>query len=116
MFGRRRGRLLNINQTSNKRRISYEHTIETPSNTTSPVGRRDHNLGPGTGSCCACPQGTGFNYVRAVTDVQMTGYIKSYKCFGKFAHFRKPYDVDNQVTIRGNRDTLYSVGEIYTRV
>jgi hypothetical protein len=56
------------------------------------------------------PKVTGFNYVRAETDVQMTGYIKSYKCFGNFAHFRKPYDVDNQVTIRGNRDTLYSVG------
>jgi len=53
---------------------------------------------------------TGDNYVRAETDVQMKGYISSYNCFGKFEHFRKPYDVDNQVTIRGNRDTLYSVG------
>ena len=40
----------------------------------------------------------------------MKGYIASYDCFGKFAHFRQPYDVDNQVTVSGNRDTLYSVG------
>ena len=55
-------------------------------------------------------QVTANNYVRAETDVQMKGYIESYKCFGKFSHFRKPYDVDNQVTVSGNRDTLYSVG------
>jgi len=53
---------------------------------------------------------TANNYVRAETDVQMKGYIESYKSFGKFSHFRKPYDVDNQVTVSGNRDTLYSVG------
>ena len=40
----------------------------------------------------------------------MKGYIDSYNNFGKFEHFRKPYDVDNQVTVRGNRDTLYSFG------
>jgi len=56
------------------------------------------------------PKVTANNYVRAETDVQMKGYIESYKCFGKFSHFRKPYDVDNQVTVSGNRDTLYSVG------
>ena len=50
------------------------------------------------------------NYVRAESDIQMIGYIESYKNFGKFEHFRKPYDVDNQVTVRGNRDTLYSFG------
>jgi hypothetical protein len=53
---------------------------------------------------------TGYNYVRAESELQMKGYIASYESFGKFAHFRKPYDVNNQVTIRGNRDTLYSVG------
>ena len=41
------------------------------------------------------PKVTANNYVRAETDVQMKGYIESYKCFGKFSHFRKPYDVDN---------------------
>ncbi len=50
------------------------------------------------------------NYVRAESDFQMKGYIEKLDCFGKFAHSRKPYDVDNQVTIRGNRDTLYSFG------
>jgi len=53
---------------------------------------------------------TAQNYVRAETDVQMKGYIENFDCYGKFAHFRQPYDVDNQVTVRGNRDTLYSVG------
>jgi hypothetical protein len=55
-------------------------------------------------------QVTAFNYVRAESDFQMKGYIESYKCFGKFHHDRKPYDVENQITIRGNRDTLYSFG------
>jgi hypothetical protein len=50
------------------------------------------------------------NYVRAESDIQMKGYIESYNCFGKFHHNRKPYDVNNQITIRGNRDTLYSFG------
>lgn len=30
--------------------------------------------------------------------------------FGRFVHSREPYDVKNQVTVRGNRDTLYSFG------
>ena len=53
---------------------------------------------------------TAANYVRAESDIQMKGYIESFNCFGKFHHNRKPYDVDNQITIRGNRDTLYSFG------
>ncbi|MDH5726826.1 MAG: DUF1214 domain-containing protein [Nitrospira sp.] len=53
---------------------------------------------------------TADNYVRAETDIQMKGYIDSYGAFGKFHHNRQPYDVNNQVTIRGNRDTLYSFG------
>jgi hypothetical protein len=53
---------------------------------------------------------TADNYVRAESDFQMKGYIEKFDCFGKFHHSRKPYDVDNQVTIRGNRDTLYSFG------
>ena len=56
------------------------------------------------------PKVTGFNYVRAESDVQMKGYIESYNILGKFHHNRQPYDVDNQITIRGNRDTLYSFG------
>jgi len=53
---------------------------------------------------------TADNYVRAESDFQMKGYIESYNNFGKFHHNRKPYDVNNQITIRGNRDTLYSFG------
>ena len=63
-----------------------------------------------TAHAADAPEVTAFNYVRAETDVQMQGYIASYDSFGKFAHFRQPYDVDNQVTVSGNRDTLYSVG------
>ena len=53
---------------------------------------------------------TANNYVRAESDVQMRGYIAKLDCFGKLHHSRKPYDVNNQVTVRGNRDTLYSFG------
>ena len=53
---------------------------------------------------------TAHDYVRAESDFQMRGYIKKFNCFGKFHHSRKPYDVNNQVTVRGNRDTLYSFG------
>jgi hypothetical protein len=56
------------------------------------------------------PEVTAFNYVRAESDMQMKGYVENYECFGKFAHSRKPYDVNKQVTIRGNRDTIYSFG------
>jgi len=50
------------------------------------------------------------NYVRAETDYQVKTYVEGLGCFGKFIHGRKPYDVDNQVTVRANRDTLYSFG------
>jgi hypothetical protein len=53
---------------------------------------------------------TAHNYVRAESDFQMRGYIEKLDCFGKFIHSRQPYDVDNQVPVRGNRDTLYSFG------
>jgi len=55
-------------------------------------------------------QVTADNYVRAESDFQMRGYIENFDCFGKLYHSRKPYDVNNQVTVRGNRDTLYSFG------
>ena len=56
------------------------------------------------------PKVTAFNYVRAESDIQMKGYIESFDILGKFHHNRQPYDVDNQITIRGNRDTIYSFG------
>ena len=52
-----------------------------------------------------------YNFVRAETDMQMKGYVSApYNAFGKFTHSRKPYDVNNQVTLSGNRDTFYSFG------
>jgi hypothetical protein len=50
------------------------------------------------------------NYVRAESDIQMKGYINAFGCFGKLHHNRAAYDVNNQITIRGNMDTFYSFG------
>ena len=50
------------------------------------------------------------NYIRAESDVQMKGYAVAMDAFGKFAVNRAHYDVDNQVTVRGNRDTVYMFG------
>jgi len=51
-----------------------------------------------------------FNYVRAESDIQFRDYADKFKAFGKFAHGRKHYPIDNQVTHSGNRDTIYSFG------
>ena len=53
---------------------------------------------------------TADNYVRAESDIQMKGYAVAMDAFGKFAVNRTHYDVDNQVTVRGNRDTMYMFG------
>ena len=50
------------------------------------------------------------NYVRAESDVQMKGYAEKAGGVGTLLHMREPYSVINQTTIRGNRDTLYSMG------
>jgi len=51
-----------------------------------------------------------YNFVRAETDTQFKGYTKApYNAFGKFAHGRKAYDIDHQVTLSANRDTIYSM-------
>lgn len=50
------------------------------------------------------------NFIRAESDVQMKGYATKAGGIGKFLHMREPYSVENQTTIRGNRDTLYSMG------
>jgi len=56
------------------------------------------------------PTVNAYNYVRAETDTQMKGYVAApYNAFGKFAHGRKAYDVDHQVTLSANRDTIYSM-------
>jgi len=56
------------------------------------------------------PKVTANNYVRAETDFQMKAYNELLDCFGKLVHRREAYDVNNQPTVRGNRDTLYSNG------
>jgi hypothetical protein len=50
------------------------------------------------------------NYMRAETDFQFKDYAAKAGGVGIFMHLREPYSVKNQTTIRGNRDTLYSVG------
>jgi hypothetical protein len=55
------------------------------------------------------PNVTAFNYVRAESDLQMKLWIEKLDNFGKFFHNRKPYE-EKRVTVRGNRDTLYSFG------
>ena len=56
------------------------------------------------------PEVTITNYVRAESDFQMGGYVGQMDCFGRLVHVRTPYDVHHQVTVRANRDTLYSWG------
>ena len=50
------------------------------------------------------------NYVRAESDMQFKSYAAKGGGVGKLLHLREPYSVENQTTIRGNRDTLYSAG------
>jgi hypothetical protein len=50
------------------------------------------------------------NYIRAESDMQFKGYTAKAGQTGKLMHLREVYSVENQVTIRGNRDTLYSFG------
>jgi hypothetical protein len=50
------------------------------------------------------------NYVRAETDMQFKSYTAKAGGVGKLMHLREVYSVENQTTIRGNRDTLYSFG------
>jgi hypothetical protein len=51
-----------------------------------------------------------YNFARAETDMQMKGYSTAPFKFGQFTHGREAYDVDHQVTLSGNRDTIYSFG------
>ncbi|MCA9233527.1 MAG: DUF1214 domain-containing protein, partial [Planctomycetales bacterium] len=50
------------------------------------------------------------NYIRAESDMQFKAYAAKAGSVGKILHMREPYSVEHQTTIRGNRDTLYSVG------
>ena len=48
------------------------------------------------------------NFVRAATDIELEKYVGLAGGVNRFYHFRAPTPVDNQPTIRMNRDTLYS--------
>lgn len=50
------------------------------------------------------------NYIRAEGDLGLMAYQKNMGCFGKLVHQREFYSVDNQLTVRVNRDTYYSFG------
>jgi len=52
---------------------------------------------------------TAETFVRAESDGQFAGYSAK-GGFGKFLHLKQLYSVENQTTIRGNRDTYYSLG------
>jgi hypothetical protein len=52
---------------------------------------------------------TVYDFVRADTDRQFKDYSQM-GAFGKFLHSKEPYNIDKQVTVRANRDTLYSFG------
>ena len=48
------------------------------------------------------------NFIRAATDIELQKYVSLAGGVNRFYHFREPTPIDNQPTIRMNRDTLYS--------
>jgi hypothetical protein len=52
------------------------------------------------------------NFVRAATDVELGKYVSLAGGVNQFFHFRAPTPVENQPTIRMNRDTLYSTAVV----
>ena len=50
------------------------------------------------------------NFIRAESDMQFKAYAAKAGGVGKLLNMRDVYSVENQTTIRGNRDTLYSMG------
>ncbi len=52
------------------------------------------------------------NFVRAATDAELGKYVSLAGGTNKFFHFRAPTPVENQPTIRMNRDTLYSTAVV----
>ncbi len=51
---------------------------------------------------------TADNFTRAETDTYFANIVKSAGGVGKFFHRREIEPIDNQIVIRGNRDTVYS--------
>ena len=52
------------------------------------------------------------NIIRAATDIEFQKYISLAGGINRFFHFREPTPVENQPTIRMNRDTLYSTAVV----
>ena len=52
------------------------------------------------------------NFVRAATDVELNKYVSLAGGVNQFFHFRAPTPVEDQPTIRMNRDTLYSTAVV----
>ncbi len=50
------------------------------------------------------------NFVRAATDIELEKYQSLAGGVNRFFHFRQPTPIDQQSTVRMNRDTLYSAG------
>jgi hypothetical protein len=51
---------------------------------------------------------TADNFTRAETDTYFANIVKNAGGVGKFFHRREIEPIDNQIVIRGNRDTVYS--------
>lgn len=52
------------------------------------------------------------NFVRVASDIEFDKYVSLAGGINRFYHFREPTPVDNQPTIRMNRDTLYSTAVV----
>jgi len=52
------------------------------------------------------------NFIRAATDIEFDKYVSLAGGVNRFYHFRETAPVDNQTTIRMNRDTLYSTAVV----
>ncbi len=52
------------------------------------------------------------NFARAASDIEFDKYVALAGGINRFYHFREPTPVDNQPTIRMNRDTLYSTAVV----
>jgi len=53
---------------------------------------------------------TADNFTRAETDSYFANIVKNAGGVGRFFHRREIEPIDNQIVIRGNRDTVYSAG------
>ena len=52
------------------------------------------------------------NFARAASDIELDKYVTLAGGINRFYHFREPTPVENQPTVRMNRDTLYSTAVV----